>query len=146
MNDDELTQLHPNYKTVLRISAAIFTIPFIIGAVVLEFMGISWTGVFIVPVLIIALVLILRLPMRRYAARGYSTTNERLRVVRGIWWRGDTVVPYGRVQHIDVDRHHRPRLARPALSRRIAWSASQTGYPSRWQLSQLFQPTQLSFR
>ena len=31
-------------------------------------------------------------------------TGDRLRVVRGIWFRSDTVVPFGRVQHIDVDR------------------------------------------
>jgi membrane protein YdbS with pleckstrin-like domain len=42
--------------------------------------------------------------MRRYAARGYSLEGERLRVVRGILFRSDTVVPFGRVQHIDVDQ------------------------------------------
>ncbi len=29
---------------------------------------------------------------------------QRLRVVRGLWWRSDSMVPFGRVQHIDVDR------------------------------------------
>ena len=30
--------------------------------------------------------------------------TDRLRVVRGIMFRSDTVVPFGRVQHIDVDQ------------------------------------------
>jgi len=29
---------------------------------------------------------------------------DRLRVVRGLLFRSDTVVPFGRVQHIDVDQ------------------------------------------
>jgi membrane protein YdbS with pleckstrin-like domain len=30
--------------------------------------------------------------------------GDRLRVVRGLMWRKDTVVPFGRVQHIDIER------------------------------------------
>ncbi len=30
--------------------------------------------------------------------------DERLRVVRGLLFHSDTVVPFGRVQHIDVDQ------------------------------------------
>ena len=45
---------------------------------------------------------LVRVPLRRYNARGYSLAEERLRVVRGVFFRADTVVPFGRVQHIDV--------------------------------------------
>ena len=31
-------------------------------------------------------------------------STDRLRVVRGVMWHADTVVPFGRVQHIDVDQ------------------------------------------
>jgi membrane protein YdbS with pleckstrin-like domain len=41
-------------------------------------------------------------PLRRYQARGYQLGADRLRVVRGMLFRRDTVVPFGRVQHIDV--------------------------------------------
>ena len=44
----------------------------------------------------------MRAPLRRYHARGYQMGGDRLRVVRGLIFRSDTVVPFGRVQHIDV--------------------------------------------
>ena len=59
-------------------------------------------GAIVVPVLLIALWLIVRVPLRRYQARGYQLGEDRLRVVRGLVFRSDTVVPFGRVQHIDV--------------------------------------------
>ena len=61
-------------------------------------------GVIAGPALIVALILIVRLPARRYATRGYQLGADRLRVVRGVLWHSDTVVPFGRVQHIDVDQ------------------------------------------
>lgn len=104
-DDTELTQLHPNYVKALRVTAIITSIPFLIGALVLEVMAIApWPGVFLGPVAVFAMFLIIRLPMRRFIARGYNMSSDRLRVVRGIWWRSDTVVPFGRVQHIDVEQ------------------------------------------
>jgi membrane protein YdbS with pleckstrin-like domain len=58
--------------------------------------------VFLVPILLVALWLIVRVPLRRYHARGYQLGGDRLRVVRGMMFHSDTVVPFGRVQHIDV--------------------------------------------
>ena len=55
-------------------------------------------------VLLIALALIIRVPARRYGSRGYQISADRLRVVRGLLFRSDTVVPFGRVQHIDVNQ------------------------------------------
>lgn len=101
---EELTALHPNHVKVLRVATAIATIPFVIGSLVLEFAGLLPTGVLIVPVLLVAALAIVRAPLRRYAARGYVMGEDRLRVVRGLWFRLDTVVPFGRVQHIDVDQ------------------------------------------
>ncbi|MEP3052241.1 MAG: PH domain-containing protein [Erythrobacter sp.] len=100
--DAELTQLHPNYKSALRVKAIIWSLPFIVGALVLEGIGAVPGGYLVIPIAIIALLAILRLPMRRYNARGYNISSDRLRVVRGIWWNSDTTVPFGRVQHIDV--------------------------------------------
>ncbi|GMN02343.1 PH domain-containing protein [Erythrobacter sp. MTPC3] len=105
---DALTQLHPNYKTALRVNAVLTAIPFIIGAIVLEgvLRGQSPLpfGVILGVVVFVALLLIIRLPSRRYHARGYQISDDRLRVVKGLLWRSDTVVPFGRVQHIDVDQ------------------------------------------
>lgn len=99
---DALTPLHPNHVKAMRVATAIGVVPFVIGALVLELAELLPTGVFIAPVLLVAAFVVLRTPMRRYVARGYVMGEDRLRVVRGLWFRSDTVVPFGRVQHIDV--------------------------------------------
>lgn len=112
--DAALTKLHPNYAHALRLRTTFTAIPFLIGALVLEtalrdealFPG----GVIAGPVLLIALALIIRIPSRRYHARGYQISADRLRVVRGLLFRSDTVVPFGRVQHIDVHQGPLDRL------------------------------------
>lgn len=102
--DDSLTKLHPNYIKALRIQAIAIAIPFLIGALVVESAEILPKAVVVVPIALIALAAIVRLPMRRHMARGYAMSGDRLRVVRGILFRSDTIVPFGRVQHIDVDQ------------------------------------------
>ena len=102
MDGDELTPLHPNYVKVVRIGTLLFLLPFVVVALVLEFAGELPRGAFLAPVLLLSLYLIVRTPLRRYQARGYQIGVDRLRVVRGLIFRSDTVVPFGRVQHIDV--------------------------------------------
>ena len=99
---DELTPLHPNYVKAVRIGTLIFALPLVGAALALEFADLLPSGAFLVPVLLLALYLIIRTPLRRYQARGYQMGADRLRVVRGLIFRSDTVVPFGRVQHIDV--------------------------------------------
>ena len=104
-DEGELTRLHPNYAHALRVRTTLTAIPFLIGALVLEAMrdfSLLPPGIIAGPVLLIALVLIIRIPVTRYNARGYQISADRLRVVRGLLFRHDTVVPFGRVQHIDV--------------------------------------------
>lgn len=105
-DDGELTKLHPNYSHALRVQTTLSSIPFLVGALVLEGAfkgeGLFPSGIIAGPVLLIALALIIRIPMTRYNARGYQISADRLRVVRGLMFRSDTVVPFGRVQHIDV--------------------------------------------
>jgi membrane protein YdbS with pleckstrin-like domain len=101
---DELTPLHPNYVKVARLAAILMTIPPVIILGVWEILGIVPHGLVSVPVLLLLAWFIIRAPLKRYAARGYQMGDDRLRVVRGLMWRKDTVVPFGRVQHIDVER------------------------------------------
>ncbi|MEE4316250.1 MAG: PH domain-containing protein [Erythrobacter sp.] len=107
-DEGELTRLHPNYTHALRVRTVLFAIPFLVAALVLEAISrdkaLLPPGAIAGPVLLIALALVIRVPARRYNARGYQISADRLRVVRGILWRSDTVVPFGRVQHIDVDQ------------------------------------------
>ncbi len=101
-----LTKLHPNYSHALRVNATLTAIPFLIGALVLEQAfradALFPPGIIAGPVLLVALALVIRIPATRYNARGYQISADRLRVVRGLMFRSDTVVPFGRVQHIDV--------------------------------------------
>jgi hypothetical protein len=105
-DEGELTRLHPNYAHALRVQAVLTSIPILIGAIMLEAVSRdqAWApaGVIAGPVLLIAIALIIRIPMRRYSARGYQMSTDRLRMVRGVLFRSDTVLPFSRVQHIDV--------------------------------------------
>ena len=104
----ELTKLHPNYAHALRVRTTLTAIPFLVAALVAELAlrdkALLPTGIVAGTVLLIAIVLIVRIPARRYGARGYQISADRLRAVRGLLFRSDTVVPFGRVQHIDVDQ------------------------------------------
>lgn len=107
-DDGELTKLHPNYKTLMRVGAVIWALVIMVIAASVETVlrsevGLPF-GVIMGPALLIALFIVLRIPAARYGARGYQISRDRLRVVRGIMWHSDTVVPFGRVQHIDVDQ------------------------------------------
>jgi membrane protein YdbS with pleckstrin-like domain len=97
-----LTPLDPAHIKMLRLQAAIAAVPFAIGSLVLESANLLPMGAFFVPFVLAAAWLIVRVPLRRHAARGYDLGADRLRVVRGLLFRSDTVVPFGRVQHIDV--------------------------------------------
>lgn len=102
--DAQLTPLDPAYITVMRIEAGLLTLPFVIGALVAELTGVLFKGAFLFPVAIAALILVLMVPLRRFNARGYNLGADRLRVVRGLMFRKDTIVPFSRVQHIDVEQ------------------------------------------
>jgi len=99
---DALTALHPNYVKVVRLGTLVAALPFVVSALVFEFVGELPHGAFLVPVLLAVLYLLIRVPLRRYQARGFQLGGDRLRVVRGLMFHSDTVVPFGRVQHIDV--------------------------------------------
>lgn len=104
LDDEALTPLHPAHVKVLRLQAVLFTLPFLIAALVLESAGLVPLGAIIVPVALLATWIIIQAPLKRYYARGYAMGEDRLRVVRGLLFRSDSVVPFGRVQHIDLDQ------------------------------------------
>lgn len=100
----ELTPLDPAFVTTTRIATALGTLPFVIGAGVLEFAHVMPMGTFLVPILLTAFLLAFQLPARQYRHWGYNMGSDRLRIVRGYMFYRDTVVPFGRIQHIDVDQ------------------------------------------
>ena len=99
-----LTPLHPNHVKALRLEAVIAAMPVAVGAFVLETAGVLPRGAVLVPILLLLAWFVIRVPLRRYHARGYHMAADRLRVVKGMLFRSDTTVPLGRVQHIDVTR------------------------------------------
>ena len=104
VNDEALTPLHPDHVKVLRIQASLATLPFLVAALVLESAGLLPLGAIFVPIAVLAGWFILRAPLRRYSAKGFVMGDDRLRVVRGLLFRSDSVVPFGRVQHIDLNQ------------------------------------------
>lgn len=103
-DDQPLTQGHPNHPKAMRVQAVLFAVPLLLGALAAEYATPLPNFLIVGPVALILLWLVVFLPHRRYAARGHAMSDDRLRVVRGILFHADTVVPFGRVQHIDVDR------------------------------------------
>ena len=105
---DERTMkpLHPDYVWVLRIRAAVAAL-FPIGALAVFGSSLSPKselpiGPIIAGVALLALAAILLLPRRRWRAWGYCEQEDELHVRHGLLVRFRTVVPFGRVQHIDV--------------------------------------------
>ena len=61
-------------------------------------------GSFIIPALLLYAYIAFVIPARKYRYWGYDMGTDRLRIVRGYMYHRDVVVPFGRIQHIDVDQ------------------------------------------
>jgi uncharacterized protein len=99
---ESLTPLDPAFVKQLRTSGAVFALVLLALAAILEAVTALPTGLFLIPWLAMAAWLVLAVPPRRYRRWGYGFGDDRLRVVRGFLFHHDTVVPLGRIQHIDV--------------------------------------------
>jgi uncharacterized protein len=126
MDQSEAMQpLDPAYVKVMRIAAAIFVLVPLIGAAVLEIAQLTVPGVFIIPTLLLAFWLVFIVPKRRYARWHYALGDDRLRIERGYLFYSDTVVPLGRIQHIDIDQG--PIMRRYGLSTMTVHTAGNHG-------------------
>lgn len=102
-----LQTVEPAYRNVLRLGAAMFWMPVLVGSLVLDRLVLDQLWIAgLAPVLagFTAFSAILVAPERIYRRIGYSVDRELLRVVRGWLFHTDTIVPFVRVQHIDVKR------------------------------------------
>ncbi len=101
---EELTRLDPAYIKALRADAALFSL-FLLGpALIGEAFSPLPRGVIVGAVGLLCTWLVLVVPGRRYPRWGYLLGEDRLRIASGWLLRRDTVVPLGRVQHIDVNQ------------------------------------------
>lgn len=111
-SDSPLTPLAPGFRNVIRVRLIILWIPFFIamGVLILAWDGLPYPGAIGGAMLGLALFTIWMMPQRRFERWGYQLLPDRLRVARGYWFRVDTVVPFVRVQHIDVSQGPLERL------------------------------------
>ena len=105
--DPPLLPVEPGYRHVLRIRLAIFWVPLAIAAIVADRLLLADSGVYGLPsiaAVAIALSSIVLVPDRRYRRLRYRLTERMLHSVHGWMFHTDTLVPFVRVQHLDVTR------------------------------------------
>lgn len=103
----ELQSLDRRYRHVIRIETGLVLLPVLIAASGIELAlvtkeVISEHGPLVALALAVSAFILVFLPQRRWGRWGYSDTEEQLRVARGWMFRTDTIVPFKRIQHIDV--------------------------------------------
>jgi hypothetical protein len=102
-----LTHVEPSYRNVLRLRLLMLWLPVVIGAIVLDqlaFEDRAFHGALTVALPLFALISAAAAPQRIYARLRYGLGERLLQVVRGWLFHVDTVVPFVRVQHVDVTR------------------------------------------
>jgi membrane protein YdbS with pleckstrin-like domain len=101
-----MTPLDPRHLTLLRLHFAVAAIVLLIAIVAgdLWLARQGWTPPWLPTGIAapLALLAVLLLPGRRYRAWGYDQREDELLVKHGRLIRQLTVVPFGRVQHIDI--------------------------------------------
>jgi uncharacterized protein len=103
----DLQPVEPAYRNALRARAAVFWVPIFLVALIVDRSVLSATAFSgLLPALIglIGFSAIVVAPDRIYRRLGYAIDGRLLRTVRGWLFHTDTVVPFVRVQHIDVTR------------------------------------------
>ena len=107
MTAEAIQPVEPAYRTVLRARAAIFWLPLFVGSIIADRLLLAEFPVGgLAPVLValVALGGVVIAPNRVYRRLGYAIDDRLLRVVHGWLFHTDTIVPFVRVQHIDVTR------------------------------------------
>ena len=103
-----LTPLDPRQRTVLRVRFAVALLIPVVAMAVLDIGPIRETPVpqGLAPgiIALLALIGVIVLPGRRYRAWGYRESEDELFIRHGLFQRVTTVIPFGRVQHIDISQ------------------------------------------
>lgn len=102
-----LEHVAPGYKNVLRIRLAITWLPIVAVALAVDHRFLDETpiyGLLSVLVPLMALVSVAGAPQRIFRRLLYGLDERLLQVLRGWLFHTDTMVPFVRVQHLDVTR------------------------------------------
>ena len=108
MSED--THLHPperGYLGVLRLRALIVWVPLLVATIVLDRLVLAGTPARLLAPLavgVLAVAGVIIAPRRIFARLGWRADDVQLQAVRGWLVHVDTIVPFVRVQHIDVTR------------------------------------------
>lgn len=101
-----LDPVDPAFAQVLRAQALLAAVPLAVVLTLIDWLVMPRIGgpVGLLTALgwVVAAILVTRLPARRAARWGFRIGEGQLRVARGWLFRTDTIVPFVRVQHIDV--------------------------------------------
>lgn len=98
----QLIPVSPKLAAVRRLSATLWYLPFLVVAAMLALLvHPAWWVPF--GVVLAVFVWNLWLIGRQVSAHRFLEAREDIIVARGRWWRSVTVVPYGRIQFIDLD-------------------------------------------
>lgn len=101
-----MSPLHPGQLWVLRVRAALTAAALLVAVLIGDFGPLRETPVpagFVTGIAVLLLAWwVIVIPGRRYRSWGYEMGEDELQIRHGIWTRKRTVVPFGRVQHIDV--------------------------------------------
>lgn len=103
----DLQPVEPGYRSTLRARAAVFWVPVFVASLAVDrtvLIDTPFAGLLPAVLGLIGLSGIIIAPDRIYRRLGYAIDGRLLRTVRGWLFHTDTVVPFVRVQHIDVTR------------------------------------------
>ena len=104
LDDEPLIAPHPSYPTVLRLRGLFSLIPFIGAALGLGITQVVPPWIPGMAILLLAILWVGVVPSRRYRQLGHAVAQDRLRIAQGAFYRSDMVVPFSRVQHLDVEQ------------------------------------------
>ena len=107
-DSDGMRPLHPDHLKVLRLRAAVAALVLILAATVVDATALRGTeapfGLLAGAGTLLGAAIVLFLPRRRYRAWAWRMDEDELRISSGVLVRSDAIVPFGRVQHIDIVR------------------------------------------
>ena len=107
-----LQPVEPGYRHVLRVRLLLLWVPVIIAGFIFSSVmvennpgeGALLYRLALLGPILIALIVVAVAPQRIYRRLRYGLTDRLLQVVRGWLFHTDTIVPFVRVQHLDVTR------------------------------------------
>jgi membrane protein YdbS with pleckstrin-like domain len=103
---NEMMPLHPGQLWVLRIGAGAAALLLLAAVLVAD---VAWRpldmlapGIASAAAAALLIAWAIWIPLRRYRSWGYRLVEDELHIRSGLWVRSHTIVPFSRVQHIDV--------------------------------------------